>query len=166
MVEAKNAMTTREKLRSRMTILEDGCWQYTGGINTNGYGYIWLDSKQQRVHIVSYREFVGPILEGQLVLHKCDNRSCINPDHLFLGTPQDNVDDMRIKNRDSYGANFGENNGQAILVEEAVIEIKQLLAEGRYNQAQIGKMFGVTRGAIKQIKYGRTWKHLKETIND
>lgn len=97
---------------------------------------------------------------ASFVLHKCDNRCCVNPDHLFVGTLKDNADDMRAKGRDAYGENFGENNGQAKLTEDQVRQIRKLLDENTYSQREIGDLFGVTRGAIKMIKLRQTWRHI------
>ena len=149
------------KLSERIVETKTGCWEYTGARNFYGYGVITLDYKQHRVHRLVYELNIGSIPDGKLVLHKCDNRACCNPDHLFLGTYQDNVDDMVEKGRDSYGQNIGENNGQAILTTDEVYQIRKLLAENRYTQGEIGAMFGVGRGAVKQIKLGYTWKHLQ-----
>jgi hypothetical protein len=97
-------------------------------------------------------------------LHRCDNRWCVELNHLFLGTPKDNTDDMRAKGRDSYGDNFGERNGQAILKEDQVLEIYELAWAGCYTQDEIGEMFGVTRGCVKSIKLEKTWKHLWQRL--
>ena len=152
----------KEKLSSRIKVLENGCWLYTGGKQSQGYGVLWDGAKQRRAHIVSYEIHVETIPQGMLVLHECDNPWCVNPEHLFLGTHQDNVNDMRTKGRDSFGHNKGENNGQAVLNEDKVRQIRRLLKTGQYTQEQIGDMFGVTRGAIKAIKLGYTWKYLEE----
>jgi hypothetical protein len=81
-------------------------------------------------------------------------------EHLFLGTQQDNVNDMRAKGRDTFGQNRGERNGWAILTEEKVRQIYGLLAAKQLSQEQIASRFGVDRGIIKQINRGTTWKHL------
>lgn len=151
----------KEKLLSQIKVLENGCWLFTGGKNSQGYGAIWDGEKQCRAHIVSYQIHVETVPKGLLVLHECDNPWCVNPEHLFLGTHQDNVDDMRTKGRDSYDHTQGEGNGQAKLTEANVWDIRRLLSTGQYTQNQIGDMFGVTRGAIKSIKNGITWRHLK-----
>lgn len=151
----------KEKLLTKIKKLENGCWLFTGGKQSQGYGAIWDGEKQRRAHIVSYEIHVETIPKGLLVLHSCDNPWCVNPEHLFLGTHQDNVDDMRAKGRDSFGENKGTNNGQAKLTEADVWDIRRLLSTGQYTQDQIGDMFGVTRGAIKGIKLGYTWSYLK-----
>jgi hypothetical protein len=154
-------MSMLEKLFNLVVYNSNECWIFIGGRSTQGYGYISDgNGKKWRAHILSYTLNKGDVPEGMLVLHTCDNPSCINPDHLFLGNHQDNVDDMRAKNRDAYGHNKGEMNGQAKLTEDNVIIIKRLLASDQYTQDQIGAMFGVTRGAVKQIKRGITWRHL------
>lgn len=154
-------MDIADVIKSRVTMTEAGCWEFDS-VNIHGYGHVTIHSIYYRVHRLSWEINVGPIPKGMWVLHKCDNRACCNPDHLFLGTPQDNVDDMRAKNRDSYGHNKGSNNGQAVLCEDDVVQIRKLLASTNYTQDRIGRMFGVTRGAIKSIKYGVTWSHLPE----
>lgn len=75
-----------------------GCWIWTGAIYKQGYGNIRVSGKQVKVHRAAYEAFVGPA-DQLLVCHKCDVRQCCNPDHLFLGTHQDNYDDMIAKNR-------------------------------------------------------------------
>lgn len=153
-------MTLTEKLCSFIVKVESGCWEYSGTILTNGYGRLLYDGQIYSPHRLSYELNIGPIPDGLFVLHKCDNRCCVNPDHLFVGTLKDNADDMRAKGRDAYGENFGENNGQAKLTEDQVRQIRKLLDEDVYSQREIGDLFGVTRGAIKMIKLRQTWRHI------
>lgn len=153
--------TITEKLKRLTSIEEDGCWMFLGPWNSFGYGHLSYDGQIFRAHRISYELHCGPVPEGKMVLHKCDHRYCVNPEHLFIGTAQDNVTDMVNKSRDIFGENFGENNGQAKLTEDEVLQIKRLLASGYHSQSEIGDMFGVSRGAVKQIKTGKTWRHLQ-----
>lgn len=88
-----------------------GCWIWTGSKNTGGHGQFTVCGKCITAHRVSYELYIGPIPEGMWVLHKCDNPPCQNPDHLFLGTRQDNVDDMVRKGRQS---RYSKLNGEYI----------------------------------------------------
>lgn len=161
MRKASSSETITEKLKRLTSVEEDGCWMFLGPWTTHGYGHLSYDGQIFRAHRISYELNCGLVPEGKMVLHKCDHRYCINPEHLFLGTAQDNVNDMIAKGRDIFGENFGENNGQAKLTEDEVRQIRRLLAEGHHTQDQIGDMFGVTRGAVKQIKHGKTWRYLQ-----
>ena len=80
-------------------ITESGCWIWMAGRFDTGYGSFWLNGTDVRAHRVAYELYVGAIPEGMWVLHRCDIRECVNPDHLFLGTHQDNMDDMARKGR-------------------------------------------------------------------
>ena len=88
----------------RFVSKENSCWLWTGKLNPDGYGLIRPNPTKEKVgaHRISWTLHNGPIPTGLCVLHKCDKPSCVNPDHLFLGTVQDNVDDMRIKGRANY----------------------------------------------------------------
>jgi hypothetical protein len=140
--------------------LETPCLRWANGISITGYGQFWLEYRNVPAHRMIWSIRRGVIPPNTHVLHRCDYRPCIELDHLFLGTAQDNVDDMRAKGRDSFGDNFGENNGQTILKEDQVLEIYELAWSGRYTQNEIGEMFGVSRGCVKSIKLEKTWKHL------
>ena len=77
----------------------DECWEWSGGKNDKGYGLIGLRKKLYYVHRLSYEWHLGPIPDGMLVLHSCDNPACVNPSHLSLGTVQDNSNDMVERRR-------------------------------------------------------------------
>lgn len=84
----------------RKTVTESGCWEWIGSKRHFGYGQVYFKGRPGRkAHRVAWERTYGPIPEGMGVLHKCDNPPCINPDHLFLGTPEDNVQDMFKKGR-------------------------------------------------------------------
>ena len=83
----------------------DGCWNWTGALNTHGYGHMRVNSRQTPMHRLSWEKANGPIPDGLSVLHKCDNRRCVRPDHLFLGTQADNMQDKIAKGRHRGGPN-------------------------------------------------------------
>ena len=151
-------MSTRERLLLKMYVSPDsGCWEWEGYTNRYGYGVFSIDNYPKPAHIASYESFVGSIPEGLCVCHKCDNRSCINPTHLFLATSEENNAD-----RDSKGRVLkGEDSGTAILTESEVVKIKKLLKKGELTNAEIGRKFGVTSWAISRIKCGKNWKQVE-----
>jgi len=90
---------TKESFLKKVRIKSSGCWHFTGAINTTGYGVVGFKGKVWQAHRLSYYFHNGAIPDGLMVLHKCDNRRCVNPDHLFLGTAKDNTQDMINKGR-------------------------------------------------------------------
>lgn len=135
-----------------------GCWNWIGDIGVGGYGRIWYNGKTVKAHRLSYEKFIGPIPEGILICHTCDNPKCVNPKHLFLGTHQDNNSDKTNKDRQAKG----NTSGMSKLTEAQVMEIKKLLHSGM-QVFEITKMYPVTWGAISCIQKGKTWKHVKYT---
>lgn len=129
------------------------CWNWNAGTDKDGYGKFWTGSKHSRAHIFSWNLHYGPIPDGELVCHHCDNPSCVNPSHLFLGSPATNTRDAIRKGRMRYG----ENHGRAKLTDDNVIEIAERLNYGE-TQTDLAKEFGVVVGTIGHIHHRRTWK--------
>lgn len=151
-----------------------GCWLWTASANSEGYGHLGVGGKTVRAHRVSWEAYKGPIPyddKGKtlLVCHKCDNPSCVNPDHLFLGTDADNNADMMAKGRGIKGRvsplkglprpqTSGAKNPNAKLTEYDVSIIRDLLSDGTLNQREIGDKFGVGESVISAIKLGHIWR--------
>lgn len=133
------------------------CWEWTGSINTGGYGQININGRPERCHRLSWMIFKGEIPAGMCVLHKCDNRKCFNPNHLFLGTKQQNTNDMIRKGRKVDVPRCGNNSAHRILSEKDVLFIRNLYNKDK-NQSKIARMFGVSPSAIHLIVKNKNWK--------
>ena len=148
----------RERLLDKVEIItESGCWVWMGGTDTFGYGNPSIDLKKRSAHRLSYAEFNGKIPDGMCVLHRCDVPACINPNHLFLGTHQDNMKDMALKGRARGGGSYedrnGESNPNSKLTASEALEIKH----SRLTQKQLSEKYGVAAGTISGIKTGKRW---------
>jgi hypothetical protein len=131
------------------------CWEWQHSKNNKGYGNVQWNGRVDKAHRVAWTLTHGD--PGSLfVLHSCDNRSCCNPSHLFLGTNQDNMDDMVKKGRASRLA--GENNPRAKLKPSQVLEIKHRYALGNVTQTQLAKEYGVSQAQIGYIVRNEEWK--------
>ena len=140
----------------------DECWEWVAGREANGYGSFW-DKRARRMrnaHIVAYLSLVGEIPKGMCVLHRCDNRTCCNPSHLFLGTRLDNNRDRMNKGRNNSDKRRGESNGLSKLTDEEVLRIRELYATRKYSQETLGLAFGVTQAHISRIVLRQIWTHL------
>lgn len=133
----------------------DDCIEWDAGCFSNGYGAIRVGLKQKKAHRVVFEEVNGPIPDGMVVMHTCDNPPCINPDHLRLGTVADNVADRVAKDRTSKG----EQHGQHRLSEAQIRLIRQRNANGE-TKVQLGKDFGVSDAMIGCIVRRSSWKHV------
>ena len=128
------------------------CWFWIGGKDSDGYGLRDVDGKVKGAHRVSYEYFRGDIPEGMCVLHACDVPACVNPAHLFVGTHQDNMDDMAAKGR----AAIGEKNGYAKLTKDDVLKIRAASAGGE-SQRSIANRFSVCQPHISLIVRRKQW---------
>ena len=147
-----------ERITGKSSWGENGCIEFNGFRNKYGYGVINIGGKNQLVHRVAYEEFVGKIPDGVHVCHTCDNPSCWNTDHLFLGTPQDNMSDKVSKDRQRKGADVVTSK----LSESDVLEIKDLLEKGNHLQKEIARKFSINQSQVSYIKNGKYWKHLNK----
>lgn len=133
----------------------DSCWVWRGR-KLRGYGKFDYDSKTVFAHRFSYEQNFGKAPIGKCVCHSCDNPSCVNPRHLWIGTNQDNVND-KVKKGRSHGAHKGEKHHKAVLTEAQVLEI----INSTKSQSVLAAQFGVHQVNISLIKRGVIWKHLQ-----
>lgn len=135
----------------------DTCWLWTGRTGLNGrYGDFqtkWC--KESSSHRISWYLHYGEIPKGLFVCHHCDNPLCVNPEHLFLGTPKDNTMDMIHKWRHQYG----EKHGNAKLTDDIVREIRELKDTGLI-QEEIASIYGVDRSTVGLVLNNKIWKHV------
>lgn len=134
---------------------KDECWEWKGHKDTKGYGVLH-HPYSTKAHRLSWLIHNGEIPNSLLVCHKCDNTSCINPNHLFLGTIQDNNLDKEQKGRHK-GA-VGERNFGAILNEEQVKAIRFLYESGKFSTYKLSNIFQVSRNCISRIINNKTWR--------
>jgi hypothetical protein len=133
----------------------DNCWIWLAGTKGGGYGSFNVGSrKSERAHRVAWTIFNGPIPSDKCVLHKCDNRRCVKPQHLFLGTIGENNHDRHAKGRD--GDHRGVRNGRAKLKPEDVLVILESETSARSLAAQLG----VSLNLIHKIRQRTLWKHI------
>jgi len=149
--------TVKERILKNTTPQENGCWLWNLYKNKEGYGSIKVDGFVQLVHRESYKAFCGPIPDSLCVCHSCDNPSCCNPDHLWLGTVAENNTDKVKKNRQSLvGQKPGMAHTLAKLTDTDVVYIRQQ----QISQAKLAEQFGVTQSLISNIKARKLWKHI------
>lgn len=137
----------------RFVVIDSGCWIWIGHINDSGYGMLKHQGLTTRAHRHSYSIYIGPIPAGMHVLHKCDVRSCVNPDHLFLGTNQDNVDDREGKGRGNQWKVRGSKHCRARLCEAQVLFMRGSSASA----SELADVFGVSAKTVYDILSGRKW---------
>jgi hypothetical protein len=154
----KHRTPVRTRLLLHREVAENGCWLWTGTKDKLGYGRMTEIKKGSLVHRVSYQEFVGPIAPGEFVCHNCpggDNPSCFNPEHLYVGTAQDNNSDTVRKGRFS----VGEGHYATTLSGDDVREIRRRRESGE-RQKDLAREYKVDPATISNIIKGVTWKHL------
>jgi hypothetical protein len=144
-------MTIQERFFEKVEIKsEDGCWFWIGAKQGNGYGNFKNSNKYMLAHRYSYELHKSGIPEGLMVLHKCDNRRCVNPSHLFLGTAKDNTVDMMNKGR------CGGYKNAKLSIEDKKTARHLYFAECK-TQSEIARHFNVSSSAIHYIIYRKNW---------
>lgn len=155
-------MPLEERLKANMVInVITGCWEWQGS-KRNGYGRITIGSRKDgtrriaMAHRVSYELFNGEIPDGMEICHKCDNPCCINPDHLFAGTRQDNIDDRERKGRNIVF--YGEEQPCAKLTKKIVKSARQERAQKGTTYQKLADRYGVNKSTMMNAIKGETWK--------
>ena len=153
---SKTVPITRERIEKKvLRIPEAGCWIWMGSSQVRGYGEIISNNRKHLAHRASYEAFVGKIPEGMYVCHACDNVACVNPNHLFLGTQKQNLQDMASKGRSTKGVK----NPMAKLDAYGVKEIREGIKAGR-TDSSLAKDWMVCRQTINNIRNGKVWNHV------
>lgn len=124
------------------------CWEWRGATNSKGYGRCKIQQRMWLAHRWSWVLHKGAIPVGLLVLHHCDNRRCVNPEHLFLGTARDNTQDMIRKGRGKLGT--GHMNVRHWLPDATVLEIREKSRDGA-SIRQLAREYAMTEGAIRHV---------------
>lgn len=137
----------------------DECWEWTAYLDSGGYGQFRLNGRLECAHRVAWMLAYGPIQDGMCVLHKCDNRWCVNHAHLWEDTQAENVRDMVRKGRRA--DNSGEMNGIAKLTEPEVRMIREKYAAGGMSQRALAKEFGVSHRLVCLIVRREIWKNVQ-----
>ena len=135
-----------------------GCWEWIG-VLSEGYGKVLYNGRIARAHRVSYLMKYGAFPEEMCACHRCDNRKCVNPKHLFLGTYADNVHDAMEKGRSiNPPIHVGELHHKAKLTWDSVKKIREKYIPRLYSTWKLAKEFGVSQTVIRQIISGKLWK--------
>lgn len=137
--------------------ISDGCWEWQRFKDVRGYGKVSYKGTVERAHRVSYKLFVGEIPPGMFVCHHCDNPSCVNPSHLFIGTCKDNSDDMRAKGRNIVLR--GNSHGKSKLMDSDIKQILHLSRSGA-TPLELSVKFRISRNQIYLILNNKAWCHI------
>lgn len=137
---------------SDYTVTESGCWEWSGSVDSKGYGRF----RDTKAHRIAYEEWVGPIPEGHVVRHRCDNPLCINPEHLRTGTHAQNVEDRVERGRSAKG----ENHGWSKLTQDKVVYIREQYAAGGRSQQSIADEVGISQVHVSDIVRRIVWAHV------
>ena len=138
----------------------DFCWVWKRALDTYGYGVCQKNGKQINSHRFSYEYFCGKIPAGMLVMHRCDNPPCVNPEHLKIGTYKDNALDMVVKKRNNPNPKYGKENHNYKLSDKDICYIKNYPKEYGIRK-KLGKIFNVSPLTIKSIRSGGKERYRK-----
>jgi hypothetical protein len=143
------------------TIMTEDCWLWSGAKDGGGYGMISIGGRMFKTHRLVWEIANGTIPKGLQVCHSCDNPSCCNPDHLFLGTHRDNMQDKVRKGRPNGGGGWekirGEGNGSAKLTQSQIDEMRILHSQG-ISERKLATKFGISKSQAHRIIARQSWK--------
>ncbi len=146
---------------NKVNIVEGKCWEWSASKFSNGYGQFFDGNNKIGAHRFSYKLANGDFDTKLLVCHSCDNRSCVNPQHLFLGTHEDNSKDMYLKNRQNNAKQKGSLNGRAVVTEQEVLSMRKLYKKGMFI-SDIAKAFTMSETQTSRIVKNQSWSYLKK----
>ena len=153
---------SRNQLFFRKFLIDsvENCWEWLGTKSSSGYGNLnyYKDGRQvtESAHRTMWQICFGNIPDGMFICHSCDNPPCVNPYHLFIGTPAENSRDRDSKRR----LPVGEDHHNSKLSVGNVLEIRELYVTGNYTQVKLGEMFSVSRVNIFDIVHRNIWRHV------
>lgn len=150
----------RPRFERSYRVSPNGCWDWTLSVDHRGYGQFRVADGERKAHRLAYELYVGTIPPSLMVCHHCDNRRCVNPAHLFLGTAADNSADMVRKGRMKLPETAGAKNSQAKLNDEAARYIIARAGCGATNSATAREL-GVAVSTVWKIVNGRAWVHVR-----
>ena len=133
-------MNTRDRFLAKVLVQQSGCHEWQSTFHRDGYGKFWFNGGQIQAHRMAWLIHRGDIPEGQWVLHRCDNRKCVNPEHLYLGDAKQNSQDRTTRLR-----------YKCRLSAEAVANIRRMYATGLYSQTRLASDFGCQQGHISRV---------------
>lgn len=154
-----------ERFFDKILVSDDGCWLWIGSLKPNGYAK-FKSQHTQYAHRYAYYAFKGDLVKGMYICHTCDNPRCVNPDHLWQGTPAQNILDCIAKGRKKSGITDWKIRMESKphhwqkLTRDQVIEIKKLLLVGEMSRRQIAECFNIDHDHVGQIQRGERWAHL------
>ena len=141
----------------------ESCWEWIGAKNGSGYGNFFFKGKTDKAHRVSWMiDKLKAIPRDMCICHKCDNRGCVNPSHLFIGTQQENMDDMVKKGRQGSYDHSGEKHPRTHLTDRCVRNIRSLIVMGASGK-NIARIYKIDSRAISSIKVGKNWANVAAT---
>ena len=157
-VRHRKCCNVAERFWQRIEKTETGCWEYQGCRDKYNYANVALLKRRRQAHRYAYELVNGPIPKGQHVLHTCDNPPCVNPDHLWLGTHLENVQDMKAKGRDNFSTKRKLSDDQIRAIRR---EHRSNATKRKTNTKELAAKYRVTIGCIAAIVAGRTWSNVQ-----
>jgi hypothetical protein len=155
LITEKYLQLALERLCGKLVENEFGCYEYQGAIGTCGYGFFWFDGRNEYAHRIAWRLENGEILDGKCILHKCDNRKCVNTAHLFFGSHKQNTADMIAKGRQV----IVRGEDRSAYRESTIRALKQDLQDG-LSRKEVSVKYNMNVDNVKAIARGISWRHV------